>query len=418
MKTLLKIFFLMAVISLVAGCNKTDEIFDDAQFELKKAKMKVMPSTASDVLDKAEEDWNSINNALQSAAPGDVVQLGEGLFYLHKSIIRWDFNGTLRGSGKDKTTIQTAPEMLFDVSECPPLHFTYEEKDGYYMFCFAHHYNNETRTVSVSDMTIIVDESTTPYFRNTNTATPLESNTLQAINVMYENLDNDMDNPINLNVICKNIAIIGEKDGKYLNDGYSLYSGIVALGATNGKFEAKNVQVENALLSIITNVFNGENSTVTLKNCKTSDNKNGLLSIFTHSWNILNCEFENSSAASIYLSKYNTGTDFEFVAGKSEIKNNRINVSGGVAMAGFDMKNTELKNNIFYGSGFTGLYAVRGNVWSIENNDFCSVSPSSGSTFFLVSPLNFEIKNNINQTVGGTLPFDPSIIIGEGRECN
>jgi pimeloyl-ACP methyl ester carboxylesterase len=37
MKTLLKIFFLMAVISLVAGCNKTDEFFDDAQLELKNA---------------------------------------------------------------------------------------------------------------------------------------------------------------------------------------------------------------------------------------------------------------------------------------------------------------------------------------------------------------------------------------------
>jgi len=418
MKTLLKIFFLMAVISLVAGCDKTDEFFEDTQVELKKVKMKVMPSTASDVLVKAEEDWNSINDALQSAGSGEVVQLGEGLFYLHKSIIRWDFNGTLKGSGMNETTIQTMPGELFDVSECPPLHFTFEEKDGYYMFCFAHHYNNEMRTVAVSDMTIIVDEPTTPYFRNTNTGNPLESNTLQAINVMYENLDNDMTNPVNLNVMCKNITIIGEKDEKYLNDGYSLYSGLVAIGSSSGKFEAKNVQVENALLSIITNVFNGENSTVTLKNCKARNNKNGLLSIFTHSWNILNCEFENSSAASIYLSKYNTGTDVEFAAGKSEIKNNRINVSGGVALAGFDMENTELKNNIFYGTGFTGLYTMRGNGWSIENNDFCGVSPFSGSTLFLVSPMNFDVHNNTNQIVGGTLPFDPSNIIGEGRECN
>ena len=41
MKTLLKIFFLMAVISLVAGCNKTDEFFDDETPELKKANVEV-----------------------------------------------------------------------------------------------------------------------------------------------------------------------------------------------------------------------------------------------------------------------------------------------------------------------------------------------------------------------------------------
>ena len=37
--------------------------------------------------------------ALQNAGSGEVVQLAEGLFYLHQSIIRWDFNGILKGSG-------------------------------------------------------------------------------------------------------------------------------------------------------------------------------------------------------------------------------------------------------------------------------------------------------------------------------
>src|SRR5665811_351557 len=37
MKTPLKIFFLMAVISLVAGCNKTDEFLGDNSAELKSA---------------------------------------------------------------------------------------------------------------------------------------------------------------------------------------------------------------------------------------------------------------------------------------------------------------------------------------------------------------------------------------------
>jgi len=37
MKTSVRIFFLLAVISLVAGCNKTDEFFSENVVELKKA---------------------------------------------------------------------------------------------------------------------------------------------------------------------------------------------------------------------------------------------------------------------------------------------------------------------------------------------------------------------------------------------
>jgi hypothetical protein len=41
MKTLFKIFFLTALISLVAGCNKTNEFIDDETSELKKAQVTV-----------------------------------------------------------------------------------------------------------------------------------------------------------------------------------------------------------------------------------------------------------------------------------------------------------------------------------------------------------------------------------------
>jgi hypothetical protein len=211
MKTLVKLFFLVAVISLVAGCNKTDDFFEDTQPELKKAKMKVMPSTSTNLLVKAEEDWNNINSALQNAGSGDVVQLGEGLFYLHKSIIRWDFNGTLRGSGKNETTIQTMPGELFDVSGCPPLNFTFKTTDGFYMFCFAHHYSEEMRTVAVSDMTIIVDEPTTQYYQYIPGEDPQEGNAIQALHVQYEGLDNDLVNPINLNVYLKISRLSGKK---------------------------------------------------------------------------------------------------------------------------------------------------------------------------------------------------------------
>lgn len=413
--------FIFLVLALVCTtCTKDDAFLspDGEEFLLKAAKTKVMPSTASDVLTKAEENWQNINDALQNAGSGETVQLAEGTFYLHKSIVVWDFNGTLKGSGMNSTIIQTVPGELFDVSECPPLILSFKENDGFFMFCFAHHYNEEMRTVAVSDMTIIVDEPTTPYYQYRNTATPQEGNTIQALHVQYENLDNDLAHPINLNVMYKNITVIGEQDEKYLNTGYSLYAGLAAFGASSGNFEAKNVKVENAKIGILPFVFNGDNSTVTVKNSMIRNTNHGISSIFTRCWFILNSEFENCWV-SIFLNKYNSGPIGGLPAGNSAIKNNRINVTRGLCMAGYDMDNTEVKNNEFYGSGYTGLYTERGDGWSIVNNDFCGITdPVFGVTLYLINPMNFEVINNLNQTIGGTLPFDPSNYIGEGRECD
>ena len=66
----------------------------------------VFPSTVTDPLTKAQEDWFEINEALQSAGPGDTVKLAAGLFYLHKTVVRRDFHGTLKGAGKNETTVQ------------------------------------------------------------------------------------------------------------------------------------------------------------------------------------------------------------------------------------------------------------------------------------------------------------------------
>lgn len=412
--------FILLVLALVCTtCTKDDAFFspDGEESLLKAAKIKVMPSMAPDDLIKAEEDWQNINDALQNAGPGETVQLAEGLFYLNKSIVVWDFNGTLKGSGMNGTTIQTTPGELFDVSSCPPLILSFKENDGFFMFCFAHQYNDEIRTVAVTDMTIIVNEPTTPYYQFRNTETPEEGNTIQAIHVQYENLDNDLANPINLNVTYKNITVIGEKDEKYLNTGYSLYAGLAAFGASSGIFEAKNITIENANIGILPYVFNGENSTVNVKNCSISNTRQGINSIFTSSWTILNSEFANCWV-SIFLNKYNNGPIVELPTGNSYIKNNKINVNGGVAMAVYNLNNTEVNNNVFYGSGFTGLYTEGGDGWSIVNNDFCDITnPVLGATLFLINPMNFEVRNNLNQTVGGPFPFDPSNYIGDGREC-
>jgi len=418
------VLLLSFLLLLIPGCDNSDYLSIDDDINLKKAeKTKVMPSTANDVLVKAQEDWQNINDALQEAKSGEVVQLGEGLFYLHKSIIRWNFNGTLKGAGMNKTIIQTVPGELFDVSECPPLNFSFKTTDGFFMFCFAHNYNEEMRTVAVMDMTIIVDEPTTKYYQYKPGEDPEEGNTIQALHVQYENLDNDLVNPVNLNVIYKNIAVIGEEnEGKYLNHGYSLYAGLAAFGASSGNFEAKNVKVENAQLAILPQFFIGENSTVTVKNSKTRNNINAVSSSLSHSWSIVNCDFEYSKTASLVLNKYSNNPDAALLpVGKSFIINNKINVIPGftVAVAAYDLENTKLINNVFYGGGFTGLYTQRGNNWSIVNNDFCGVlSPTfSGGTLFLINPMNFKVNNNINQVVAGVAVDDPSNIIGKGREC-
>lgn len=416
------VLLLSFLLLLILGCDNSDYLSIDDDINLNKAKkVKVMPSTANDVLIKAQEDWQNINDALQDARSGEVVQLGEGLFYLHKSIIRWNFNGTLKGSGMNKTIIQTVPGELFDVSECPPLKFSFKTTDGFFMFCFAHNYNNEVRTVAVSDMTIIVDEPTTPYYQYRPGQDPEEGNSIQALHVQYENLDKDLVNPVNLNVIYNNIAVIGEEDqGKYLNHGYSLYAGLAAFGASGGNFEAKKVNVENAQFAILPQFFIGEKSTVTVKNAKTFNNINAISSSLAHSWSIVNCDFEKSKVASLFLNKFSDNPDAALPVGKSNIINNKINVNAGftVAVAAYDMENTKFVNNVFYGGGFTGLYSERGNNWSIVNNDFCNViDPFSGGTLFLINPKNFKINNNINQVVVGVAFDDPSNSIGKGRDC-
>ena len=223
MKTLKKLLIVVFCMGLCFACSEPDVLLDDTP-ELQKAKnakqksgkTKVIPSTAADALTKAQEDWQNINEALQNAGSGEVVQLAKGLFYLHKSIVRWDFNGTLKGSGMNETTIQTAPGMDFDIENCPPINWSFEDNGGNggaFMLCFAHDYFENERTVSVSNLSIIVDEPT-PVRPNKN------RNSLHAIMVINVDLDNERDKPVDLNVSYKNLSVTGEKDPKYLYEGY------------------------------------------------------------------------------------------------------------------------------------------------------------------------------------------------------
>ncbi|WP_372950340.1 right-handed parallel beta-helix repeat-containing protein [Mariniphaga sp.] len=427
MKTLVRLFFIIAVISLVAACNKTDEFFEETQLELKKAKIKVMPSMAADVLVKAEEDWNNINDALQNAGSGEIVQLAEGLFYLHKSIIRKDFNGNLRGSGVNETTIQTVPGELFDVSGCPKINWTFEENDGGFMFCFPHDFTDDERTVTVSDLSIVVSEPTTPYLRWKNSDKEKEFNSLQAINVFYTKLDNDLANPIDLNVLYKNISITGEKDEKYLNEGLSIFHGLTAYGLSNGTFEAKNVYIENAAGCITPFAFYGDDATVTVKNSSLKSCVYGIYSFLNHSWTILNNDIEDSKLGVVMLKQNPLEEIPEGPDGVSSVKNNRIHFEYtlGLGVGIQNVNNVEIKNNTFVGSsmfgGIGGAGAINGGEnWIVKDNDLCGVVPQPpfNCTIWLNRLTNSQIKNNANQVIGGPGALEPTNIIGEGRECD
>lgn len=417
------IYYVVIIFSLFfMGCEQDNFLNDSGNpVGLKSEKVKVMPSTASDVLTKAEEDWQNINDALQNAGSGEVVQLAEGLFYLQKSITGWDFNGSLKGSGMNKTTIQTVPGELFDVSECPPLKLSFKDNDGFYMFCFAHHDNDEMRTVTVSDLTIIVDQPTTPYYQYKDTESPEEGNTLQALHVQYENLDNDMAHPINLNVMYKNITVIGEKDNeKYLNTGYSLYAGLAAFGASSGKFEAKNVHIENANNCILPIAFSGDNATVTVKNSSLNSCILGVNSFLNHSWTIIENEIENSNTGIALVKIGPSNSSWEGPDGISYVKNNRVHFMGVLGLGVQYVKNVQVKDNVFEGSGlYGGIASIAGDNWIIKDNDLCGVATISpfNCTIFLISIKNSEIKDNANQVIGPGAP-DPTNIIGEGRECD
>ena len=68
-----------------------------------KVRIKIQPSGDT----TGVTDWTSIQNALENAGPGDTVKLAAGTFYLDRSIIVYNFDGTLKGAGKGVTVLKT-----------------------------------------------------------------------------------------------------------------------------------------------------------------------------------------------------------------------------------------------------------------------------------------------------------------------
>jgi hypothetical protein len=428
------IFLVILICSaFIIGCEE-DSFFtetktlDKIEHSKSGKKIKVKPSYAVNPYIKAEEDWNNINDALQNAKPGEVVQLSEGLFYLHKSIIRWDFNGILKGAGKDKTTIQTAPGELFDISKCPEINWPWSSFEGHFVICFPYSSDSEGGTVTVSDLKVHVTEPATPWFQGGNT-----NNRLQAINVHNQGLiipgDMALSNKIDLNVNFKNISVVGEEDSK----GFLINVGLAAFGASSGHFEAKNCDLTNVSNGINPHVFCGDNSVATIKNCKIENTIIGLYSFLVSNYDIKENEISNVGVIALQLNFPWGVYPFEMPENVySSIKNNSIQMNtfdpNGPAIFGVRMHNVDVYDNVISGKCGVGITAWGGFLgdycqnWSIKENNLCELELThlnlpAGTTIELNNALNSEVKNNANQVVGGASAGDPSNLIGNAVDC-
>jgi len=413
MKTIYKLLFFAVCMGMIWCCEK-NEFFPDQPDPMLKKAMKVMPCSSADVMVKAETDWMNISEALQNAAPGEVVQLGEGTFYLHKSVVCWDFDGTLKGAGMGKTIIRTAPGMLFDVNACPPVNWSFEKHDvGHFFIAFPHHYFDGERTVSAKDFSIIVDEPID--------VEETERNSLHGIMAYNIDLDNDRDHPINLNVSYKNLSLTGESDPKYNYHGYSLFSGVSGYGYSNGIFEAKNVFVENAAGCVKPHAFFGTDANVFVKNCHFKNCVFGVYAFYDHSWTILNNQLKNSVKGLVLIKKGPNREPWDGPDGASYIKENRIHFEGDDEMYSDAMgigiqcaSNVQIKNNVLEGTPFKygGIVSLLADNWIIKDNDLCGVS---SRPIYLLYSSNFDIRNNYNQAITPVACTD--LIIGEGFVC-
>ncbi len=409
-----------ALALLVAGCQEETLLTpDDASPLLRRSDGTVFisPSTATDPLIKAQEDWDNINNALQNAGPGDMVQLGEGLFYLHKSIVRFDFNGTLRGAGKTETTVQTAPGVTFDVSEDPIKFFGFNfTVEGNGMFSFPQHFNTEERTVTVSDLTIVGNEPTTEWIRNVNGAfggQPTTHNSLGAVSVYHVGLDNDLTNTIHLNVFFEDIAVEGVEDPKFsspFGTNFSMVVGLGALGAASGEVVVEDAHVRNAAVGMGLHGWAAEGSTVSVSDSEVENAFNCMNSEANNNWVVSDNEFGNCARGVRLFGVSNSS---------AIIEDNRFNTSVTGITALF-VRNARVEDNTFMGSVLTGIFARGGDNWEIEDNNLCglTVSNAEGATILLNGTTNSEVEDNAGQVVGGTSASDPSNDIGEAEECD
>lgn len=207
-------------------------------------------------------DQANIKAALEAEKNGGTVVLAAGTFYLHKSIVVFDFDGTFRGAGKALTTVRTAPGVNFDVSPSldaiagfPPARGL--EAD---MFLFPFNPSDEARTFRMSDMKIVVDQPAVdpPLNGFVDDRRAYLLNTMGAVVVINTDFVNYLIGEpfglISVDAAVKDVEVEGIQDpqfrGFHDEESYdadnSIFGGIGVAGPNVGSAQIINAQVVNA----------------------------------------------------------------------------------------------------------------------------------------------------------------------------
>lgn len=409
---------------LLYGCGETTSEPQEAgsRFALKEGSRGasvtvVAPSTAADPGTKAQEDWDNINAALQDAGPGEVVELQAGLFYLHKSIVRYDFSGTLRGAGVDLTTVQTAPGAVFDVSGVPSLVFAFDfVTEGHGMFVFPQNFTKKPRNVVVSDLTFLGTEPTTDWARDLNGTQGAATihNSLMPVVVYYVGLDTDLTTTIPLSITYRSVKAQGVEDLRFnspFGTHYSLATGLGALGASRRDVVVEDVQISHATTGLGLHVWNATTSMVSVAESRISNAFSCIDSQVNDSWSVSDNELECSRRGLLLIGPHD-GT-----ASAADVWGNQFLVTGGPAVVGLQVHDATVRDNVVVGSGFAALVSDGGAGWQVVDNDLCGHTPFSGASVFLVGTTDTEIRDNAGQIVGGPSAADPSNAIGDAVAC-
>ena len=342
-----------------------------------------------------QTDFENISKAFKKAGSGNTVHLMAGTFYLHKSIVVLNFNGTLTGSGRTETTVQSAPGVTFDVSDNPDFAFSEFfnrfQFRGTGMFLFIHQFTKKERTVRVCDLRIVGNEPTTPWSRGV-PGSPFfvtDLNSMDGVLTLNEELDNDFENPIDLNVFYERIDVEGVVDpNRFRSPGgsnFSVGNGLVALGNSKGDVVVEDVHVKTARNGLGLHDFAQQGSRVVVEGSVLENTVLGLFSDEADNWIVSNNEFRNSRFGILIES-------IKTINSSAHITNNKFNGTR-LGIFGFAVVDAFVLDNTFIGNTFFGIGARNGDNWIIDGNNMLQLNPERYKIRLLNTNNSFVVNN-------------------------
>lgn len=372
-------------------------VFLAIAFPALSATFKVSPSgDLTGVTDQA-----NIKTALEAAKNGGTVELAAGTFYLHKSIVVAEFNGTFMGSGKALTTVQTAPNTDFDLSEAEDLFRSFSPSFGASMFLFPYDPSSEAKTFRMSDMKIVISEPgvDAPLDGFVDKRRPFLLNTMSVL--LVTNVDalalffEKPYNTINLDATVEHLEIQGVQDPRFrrfwdefsYDKDNSIFDGIAIWGPSTGTgVTAKDVHVVNADIAL--NFSSNPKAAIGGSEADGCVIENAILGI------------ENFFSPTIALHNEISDTD--------------------IAILLIDAPNNRIEANSISGDGFISIKTVRSPNSNISNNFVTGnwvfgINPFDGSDNCLITG-NFLGETKDGQKLGMSSLFG-AISVDQSNHC-